>query len=77
MENNGIQIATVAMLQRFFDQSLLAKLAERGAITAKDAGEIAVGCAEFAHELADEQDRTQVATLMAVNYEQIAEAFRE
>jgi hypothetical protein len=69
-------IATIAMVQNFFDHTLLAKLVERGAIRAEDAGEIAAETATWAHELADETDRLGVAITCAAGFERIAEAFK-
>jgi len=65
------------MVQNYFDHTLLAKLVERGAIKASDVGEIAAETATFAHELADEAERSAFALAVATGFERIAESFRQ
>jgi hypothetical protein len=68
-------ISMQTMLQNFFDHTLLAKLVDRGVLSVADAREIATKTATFAHELADEPDRTQIATGLARQFELMAEGF--
>jgi hypothetical protein len=58
-------LATQLGLQNFFDHTLLATLVDRGVLSVANAHEIATKTATFAHELADDPDKTKIATDLA------------
>lgn len=65
-------LSTSLMLQTYFDEYLLIKLVESGALPKEAARDIAVSTAEFSHELADEPGRTEYALAAAASFERIA-----
>ena len=64
--------STALMVQTYFDEILLIKLVECGALTKESARDIAVSTAEFAHELADEPGRAEYALAAAAGFERLA-----
>jgi len=70
-------IAVIAMVQRYFDESLLIRLVEAGTLTRVQAREICIQTATFAHELTDDESWLAIASAVAANFEQMGASFEE